>query len=66
MTSQVIDLPSPGWQRKGHEHEPHRSDGNYEIGPEGGEALVVGFDVAVFTEDGRFERVHGFLDKVPG
>ncbi len=37
----------------------------WELGPEGGVAIVVGFDVAVFTEDGRFDRVHGFLDKVP-
>ncbi|HUR03777.1 MAG TPA: nuclear transport factor 2 family protein [Nonomuraea sp.] len=37
----------------------------WELGPEGGEALVVGFDVAVLTEDGRIAKVHGFLDKVP-
>ncbi|MUN37961.1 nuclear transport factor 2 family protein [Actinomadura litoris] len=36
------------------------------LGPEGGEALAVGFDVVVFAEDGRVDRVHGFLDKVPG
>ncbi|WP_285779409.1 nuclear transport factor 2 family protein [Microtetraspora sp. NBRC 13810] len=35
------------------------------LGPAGGEALVVGFDVAVLAEDGRIGRVHGFLDKVP-
>ncbi|SHF14061.1 nuclear transport factor 2 family protein [Streptoalloteichus hindustanus] len=29
------------------------------------EALVVGFDVVVLTEDGRLRNVHGFLDKVP-
>ena len=28
-------------------------------------ATVVGFDVAVISEDGRFRAVHGFLDKVP-
>jgi hypothetical protein len=38
----------------------------WELAPEGGEAVAVGFDVAVFAEDGRFDRVHGFLDKVPG
>ncbi|HET8523004.1 MAG TPA: nuclear transport factor 2 family protein [Thermomicrobiales bacterium] len=27
--------------------------------------LVVGFDVAVLSEDGRLRAVHGFLDKVP-
>ncbi|MQY05363.1 nuclear transport factor 2 family protein [Actinomadura macrotermitis] len=36
----------------------------WELGPAGGEALVVGFDVAVL-KDGRFDKVHGFLDKVP-
>jgi hypothetical protein len=33
--------------------------------PEGGEPLVVGFDVVVLAE-GRISRVYGFLDKVPG
>ncbi|MGI5205733.1 nuclear transport factor 2 family protein [Spirillospora sp. CA-108201] len=37
----------------------------WELGPEGGEAIVVGFDVATFDGDGRFDRVTGFLDKVP-
>lgn len=37
----------------------------WEMGPEGGEAIAAGFDVAVFADDGRFDRVHGFLDKVP-
>jgi hypothetical protein len=31
----------------------------------GGESLVEGFDVAVGGEDGRIERVLGFLDKAP-
>ncbi|MFC4150135.1 nuclear transport factor 2 family protein [Micromonospora mangrovi] len=35
------------------------------LGAPGAEPLVVGFDVAVFAEDGRIARVHGFLDKVP-
>ncbi|SDR26679.1 nuclear transport factor 2 family protein [Thermostaphylospora chromogena] len=35
------------------------------LGPEGGEPLVEGFDVAVLTEDGRIAQVLGFLDKVP-
>jgi hypothetical protein len=38
----------------------------WELGPDGGEALVVGFDVAVVADDGRLRAVHGFLDKVPG
>ncbi|GLZ08978.1 hypothetical protein Acsp03_64440 [Actinomadura sp. NBRC 104412] len=37
----------------------------WELGPEGGEATVVGFDVAVLSGDGRIAKVHGFLDKVP-
>jgi ketosteroid isomerase-like protein len=37
----------------------------WELGPEGGEAVVVGFDVAVLSDDGRIAKVHGFLDKVP-
>ena len=31
----------------------------------GGEAAVVGFDVAVVASDGRLRNVYGFLDKVP-
>ena len=37
----------------------------WELGPRGGEALVVGFDVLVADADGRIRSVHGFLDKVP-
>lgn len=37
----------------------------WELAPEGGEALVVGFDVAVLAADGRIRAVHGFLDRVP-
>jgi hypothetical protein len=37
----------------------------WELGPAGGEAVVVGFDVAVLAQDGRLQGVHGFLDKVP-
>lgn len=37
----------------------------WELGPQDGEALVVGFDVAVRAEEGRIKAVHGFLDKVP-
>ncbi len=36
----------------------------WELGPADGEAVVVGFDVAVVV-DGRFQAVAGFLDKVP-
>jgi hypothetical protein len=38
----------------------------WELAPDGAEAIVVGFDVAVLTEDGRLSNVHGFLDRVPG
>lgn len=37
----------------------------WNLGPEGGEAVVVGFDVIVVDGDGRIREVHGFLDKVP-
>ncbi|WP_327352357.1 nuclear transport factor 2 family protein [Streptomyces sp. NBC_01304] len=37
----------------------------WNLGPEGEQPLVVGFDVAVIGEDGRITDVHGFLDKVP-
>ncbi|MEU8133975.1 nuclear transport factor 2 family protein [Streptodolium elevatio] len=37
----------------------------WNLGPEGGEALVVGFDVAQIAADGRVRKVSGFLDKVP-
>jgi len=36
------------------------------LGPEGGEPLVIGFDVAVTGDDGKIKTVLGFLDKVPG
>lgn len=37
----------------------------WELGPAEGDALVVGFDVAVTGEDGLIHSVLGFLDKVP-
>ncbi|MGW0663411.1 nuclear transport factor 2 family protein [Streptodolium elevatio] len=37
----------------------------WHLGPEGGEAAVVGFDVVVLDATGRIKAVHGFLDKVP-
>ncbi|MFJ8744934.1 nuclear transport factor 2 family protein [Embleya sp. NPDC127516] len=37
----------------------------WHLGPEGAEAPVVGFDVAVLDATGRIKAVHGFLDKVP-
>jgi hypothetical protein len=43
----------------------HLARFTWELGPEGGDAVVVGFDVAVFTGDGRIQDVHGFLDRVP-
>lgn len=36
----------------------------WELGPADGAALVIGFDVAVL-EQGRIDRVYGFLDQVP-
>ncbi|RJL34005.1 nuclear transport factor 2 family protein [Bailinhaonella thermotolerans] len=37
----------------------------WHLGPEGGEPVVIGFDVAVLGADGRIGQVLGFLDKVP-
>ena len=37
----------------------------WNLGPAGGEPVVVGFDVAVLNGDGQIRSVHGFLDKVP-
>ncbi|MEU7217267.1 nuclear transport factor 2 family protein [Nocardia iowensis] len=36
----------------------------WSLGPEGAEAPIIGFDVAV-VENGRIAKVYGFLDKVP-
>ncbi len=36
------------------------------LGPEGGEPLVIGFDVAITDEHDKISTVLGFLDKVPG
>jgi hypothetical protein len=38
---------------------------NWELGPDGANALVVGFDVAVLTPEGKVQTVLGFLDRVP-
>jgi hypothetical protein len=38
---------------------------SWELGPDGGDAVVVGFDVAQRDADGRLSLVLGFLDKVP-
>ena len=37
----------------------------WHLGPDGGEPLVIGFDVAVADASGQIAAVHGFLDKVP-
>ncbi|MCX5064841.1 nuclear transport factor 2 family protein [Micromonospora lupini] len=38
----------------------------WELGPDGVEAPIVGFDVAVLDGNGRLSQVLGFLDRVPG
>ncbi len=44
----------------------HQARFTWHLGPaSGGEPVVIGFDVAVLTEDGQIRAVHGFLDKVP-
>ncbi|HVX47143.1 MAG TPA: nuclear transport factor 2 family protein [Mycobacteriales bacterium] len=35
------------------------------LGPDGGESLVVGSDVALLGPNGALQQVFGFLDKVP-
>ncbi|MFG3556779.1 nuclear transport factor 2 family protein [Micromonospora sp. NPDC047557] len=37
----------------------------WELGPDGVEAPVVGFDVAVLDGNGQLSQVLGFLDRVP-
>lgn len=37
----------------------------WELGPDGADAVVVGFDVAQRDADGRLALVLGFLDRVP-
>jgi hypothetical protein len=37
----------------------------WELGPDGVEAPIVGFDVATTDGDGRISQVLGFLDRVP-
>jgi len=38
---------------------------SWDLGPEGGEAVVQGTDFAVLAGDGRLRAVTGFLDRVP-
>ena len=58
----------PGWRFRpsgpvdGH-HRQFRF--SWELGPDGDDAPVVGFDVIEAGEDGRIRRVYGFLDRVP-
>ena len=35
------------------------------IPPGGGESIIIGSDLAVFSEDGKIRSIYGFLDKVP-
>lgn len=44
----------------------HQARFTWGLGPDGGEPVVEGFDVAVAGPDGRLVTVLGFLDKVPG
>jgi hypothetical protein len=47
--------------------DAHHDQGRFtwHLGPAGGEALVIGFDVAELDADGRITQVLGFLDRVP-
>ena len=62
----------PGWTfRQVGETDAHNTFARFRwaLSPDGSsapeDAPVIGFDVASFTEDGRIERVTGFLDRVP-
>ena len=44
----------------------HQARFGWNLGPEGAEPLVVGFDVAETGADGKISTVLGFLDVVPG
>jgi hypothetical protein len=63
-----VQAQFPGWvftlagPADGHHQQARFS---WHLGPAGGEAIVIGFDVAVLDEAGRLRSVHGFLDKVP-
>ncbi len=37
----------------------------WHLGPDGGDPVVIGFDVAVADASGQIHSVHGFLDKAP-
>ena len=53
---------------RGRTYEEHHNVARFtwELVPrDGGDALVVGFDVATIDDDGRINAVVGFLDKVP-
>jgi hypothetical protein len=47
--------------------DAHHDQGRFtwQLGPAGGEPLVIGFDVARLDEAGRIREVLGFLDRVP-
>jgi hypothetical protein len=53
---------SPAGPVDGH-HDQARF--GWELGPAGGEAPIVGFDVVLLDADDRITSVLGFLDKVP-
>jgi SnoaL-like domain len=43
----------------------HQARFTWHLGPDDGEPIVIGFDVAVLDADGHLRTVYGFLDKVP-
>ena len=58
----------PGWTirlRAGVEVHHDVARFTWQLGPDGAEPPVVGFDVATFAPDGRIAAAAGFLDKVP-
>ena len=58
----------PGWTFRlagpvdGHHNQARFT---WEFGPEGVAAPIVGFDVAVLSDEGEVVAVYGFLDKAP-
>ncbi|MFE9428268.1 nuclear transport factor 2 family protein [Kitasatospora sp. NPDC006697] len=68
-TIAAVQQQFPGWVfslgETGVDAHHRQARFTWNLGPAGGEALVVGFDVVTTDEEGRIATVLGFLDKVP-
>jgi len=60
----AVQARFPGWRFRltGHHDQARFAWG---LGPDGTDAPVAGFDVALVAADGRLQTVLGFLDRVP-